>query len=32
MIALLHYGLVDLGFQGHMYTWRNGRGRDAFME
>ena len=30
--TLLHYGLVDLGFQGYKYTWRNGRHGEAFME
>ena len=29
--TLLHCGLVDLGFQGYMYTWRNGRLGDAFV-
>ena len=28
---LLHCGLVDLGFQSYMYTWRNGRRGDAFV-
>ena len=28
---LLHCGLVDLGFQGYRYTWRNGRRGDAFV-
>ena len=30
--ALLHCGLVDLGFQGYRYTWRNGRHGVAFVE
>ena len=30
--ALLHCGLVDLGFQGNMFTWNNGRPRDAFVQ
>ena len=30
--TLLHCGLVDLGFQGNRYTWRNGRHEDAFVE
>lgn len=30
--ALLCCGLVDLGFQGYKYTWRNGKYGDAFIE
>ena len=30
--ALLHCGLVDLGFQGYIFTWNNGRPRDAFVQ
>lgn len=30
--TLLHCGLVDLGFQGYRYTWRNGRRGDAWVE
>lgn len=30
--ALLHYDLVDLGYRGYTYTWRNGREGDNFVE
>ena len=30
--TLLHYGLVDLGFNGYRFTLRNGRGGAAFVE
>ena len=30
--TLLLCGLVDLGFQGYRYTWRNGRRGDNFVE
>ena len=30
--ALLHFGLVDLGFQGNIFTWNNGRPGDAFVQ
>ena len=30
--ALLHCGLVDLGFQGNIFTWNNGHPRDAFVQ
>ena len=30
--TLLHCGLVDLGFNGYRFTWRNGRGEEAFVE
>ena len=30
--TLLHYGLVDLGFQGYRYTWRNRRHGNDFVE
>ncbi|KAK9989376.1 hypothetical protein SO802_029615 [Lithocarpus litseifolius] len=30
--TLLHCGLVDLGFQGYRYTWRNGRHKEDFVE
>jgi len=29
---LLHYDLVDLGYQGYRYTWRNGRFENVFVE
>ena len=30
--TLLHCDLVDLGYQGYRYTWRNGQSENAFME
>ena len=30
--TLLHYGLIDLGYWGNMFTWRNGRPGDAFVQ
>ncbi|XP_075665387.1 uncharacterized protein LOC142635056 [Castanea sativa] len=30
--TLLHCGLVDLGFNGYRFTWRNGRDGEAFVE
>ncbi|XP_075670053.1 uncharacterized protein LOC142639800 [Castanea sativa] len=30
--TLLHCGLVDLGFNGYRFTWRNGREGEAFVE
>ena len=30
--ALLHCGLIDLGFTGNIFTWRNGRTRSAFVQ
>ena len=30
--TLLHCGLVDLGFNGYRFTWRNGKGGAAFVE
>uniref|UniRef100_A0A7N2MWF0 Uncharacterized protein n=1 Tax=Quercus lobata TaxID=97700 RepID=A0A7N2MWF0_QUELO len=30
--TLLHCGLVDLGFQGNIFTWNNGRLGDAFVQ
>lgn len=30
--ALLHCGLIDLGFSGNKFTWRNGRPGDAFVQ
>lgn len=30
--TLLCCGLVDLGFQGNLYTWNNGRPGDAFVQ
>ena len=30
--VLLHYGLIDIGFQGNIFTWRNGRHGDAFVQ
>ena len=30
--ALLNCGLVDLGYNGRIFTWRNGREDDAFVE
>ena len=32
MEDLLHCGLIDLGFSGNKYTWRNGRPGDAFVQ
>ena len=31
-VALLHCGLVDLGFQVNIFTWNNGRPGDAFVQ
>ena len=30
--ALLHCGLADLGFQGNIFTWNNGREGDAYVQ
>ena len=30
--TLLHCGLIDLGFQGNIFTWRNGRPGEAFVQ
>lgn len=30
-IVFLHCGLIDLGVQGNIFTWRNGRHGDAFV-
>lgn len=30
--TLLHCGLIDLGFSGYPYTWRNGRPDEALVE
>ena len=30
--TLLHCSLVDLGFNGYRFTWRNGREKEAFVE
>ena len=30
--AFLHCGLVDLGFQGNIFTWNNGRPGDALFK
>ena len=30
--ALLHCGLVDIGYQGNIFTWRNGRWGEAFVQ
>lgn len=30
--TLLHCGLVDMGYQGNMFTWKNGRPSDAFVQ
>lgn len=30
--ALLHYGLVDLGFKGNLFTWTNGHTKDDFVQ
>ena len=30
--TLLACGLIDLGYSGYMYTWRNGREGEAFVE
>uniref|UniRef100_A0A7N2LRF7 CCHC-type domain-containing protein n=1 Tax=Quercus lobata TaxID=97700 RepID=A0A7N2LRF7_QUELO len=30
--TLLHCGLIELGFSGYPYTWRNGRPNEAFVE
>ncbi|XP_050280935.1 pentatricopeptide repeat-containing protein At1g08070, chloroplastic-like [Quercus robur] len=30
--TLLHYGLEDLGFQGNIFTWNNGRHGNAFVQ
>ena len=29
---LLHCGLVDMGFQGNIFTWNNGRPREEFVQ
>ena len=31
-VALLHYGLVDLGFKGNLFTWTNGHTEDDFVQ
>ena len=30
--TLLHCGLIDLGYQSNIFTWRNGRPGDAFVQ
>ena len=30
--AFLHYGLVDLGFRGNIFTWSSGRLGDDFLQ
>ena len=30
--VLLHCGLIDLGFDGNGFTWRNGRVGDAYVQ
>ena len=30
--TLLHCGLIDLGYRGNIFTWRNGWPRDAFIQ
>ena len=30
--VLLHCGLIDLGYDGNRFTWRNGRGSDAYVQ
>ncbi|XP_050249321.1 uncharacterized protein LOC126696682 [Quercus robur] len=30
--ALLHCGLIDLGYRGNIFTWQNGRPGDAFVQ
>ena len=31
-VAVLHCGLVDLGFKGNLFTWTNGRTEDDFVQ
>ena len=31
-VAVLHYGLVDLGFKGNLFTWTNVRTKDDFVQ